>query len=310
MWNYAGYWARKRVVRFGAGLAHPLRTSKATAAVLFWQDARIVKDCKVYPYEVAEGPANMALDEVLLEAVGAGELPAVLRLYGWSVPTLSLGYFQRVSEIREQPRFRAVPLVRRPTGGGAIWHHHEVTYALVVPESHSFSRPSTQLYRAVHTAISDGLVGLGIGAVRQGEVFSPADCERSRPLLCFTDRSPEDILFDGNKIVGRRSVVPGGCPPTWVRFAVSIVGDARATRTVRCRESFGRSDTLVREAGEVDHGGPQPEWSGRNNSRRDSRAGERARIQPLPRVRVDGNSVSRSLRVRVTPFNLRKIKLQ
>ena len=187
------------------GSGRACRTSadqQTNAAELLRQDARIVKLCEVYPYEVAEGPGNMALDEVLLEAVGARELPAVLRLYGWSVPTLSLGYFQRFSEIREQPRFSEVPVVRRPTGGGAIWHHHEVTYALVVPETHSFSRPSTQLYRAVHTAISDGLVGLGIGAVRQGEVFSPADCERSRPLLCFTDRSAEDILFDGNKIVG------------------------------------------------------------------------------------------------------------
>ena len=52
-------------------------------------------------------------------------------------------------------------MVRRPTGGGAIWHHHEVTYALVVPESHALARPSTQLYRAVHEAISDGLVALG-----------------------------------------------------------------------------------------------------------------------------------------------------
>jgi lipoate-protein ligase A len=144
----------------------------------------------------------MALDEALLEAVGTGELATVLRMYGWSVPTLSVGYFQRLSEVRSEARFSAVPMVRRPTGGGAIWHHHEVTYALAVPESHSLARPSTQLYRAVHAAISGGLVGLGIAAVRQGEVFSPGDCERSRPLLCFTDLSREDIVFEGTKIVG------------------------------------------------------------------------------------------------------------
>jgi lipoate-protein ligase A len=161
-----------------------------------------VNVCHVYRYEVADGPANMALDEALLKAVGAGELGAVLRMYGWSVPTLSLGYFQRISEVRAEARFRAVPMVRRLTGGGAIWHHHEVTYALAVPESHSVSRPSTQLYRAVHAAIAGGLVGLGIATVRQGEVFSPGDCERSRPLLCFTDLSREDVVIEGAKIVG------------------------------------------------------------------------------------------------------------
>jgi lipoyl(octanoyl) transferase len=176
----------------------------------------------------------MALDEVLLEAVGAGELGAVLRVYGWSVPTLSLGYFQRLSEVRADRRFSAVPVVRRPTGGGAIWHHHEVTYALALPESHLLARPSAALYRAVHGAISVGLVGLGIGAVRQGEVFSPGDCERSRPLLCFTDLSPEDIVFEGAKIVGSAQRRRGG--------AVLQHGSVLLARSTRTPELPGLCD--------------------------------------------------------------------
>jgi lipoate-protein ligase A len=144
----------------------------------------------------------MALDEALLDSVGSGRPRAILRTYGWSVPTLSLGYFQRESEARAISRWRSVAMVRRPTGGGAIWHHHEVTYAVAVPRDHLLARPSTQLYRAVHAAIVGGLVAFGIKADRRGELFSPADCERSRPLLCFTDRSPEDILFRGTKVVG------------------------------------------------------------------------------------------------------------
>jgi lipoyl(octanoyl) transferase len=101
-------------------------------------------------------------------------------------------------------------MVRRPTGGGAIWHHHEVTYALTVPECHPLARPSTELYRSVHAAIAGGLVELGVRAVRQGEVFPPGDCERSRPLLCFTDLSPEDIVFEGIKIVGSAQRRRGG----------------------------------------------------------------------------------------------------
>ena len=77
----------------------------------------------------------MALDEAILDAVGTGEPRAILRTYGWSVPTLSLGYFQRLAHVQADSRCAIVPMVRRPTGGGAIWHHHEVTYALAVPKS-------------------------------------------------------------------------------------------------------------------------------------------------------------------------------
>jgi lipoate-protein ligase A len=167
--------------------------------------------CHVYPYEVAGGPANMALDEALLDAVASVQEPRVLlRTYGWSKPTLSLGYFQRLAQFQVESRWRDVAMVRRLTGGGAIWHHHELTYALAVPREHPFARSSTQLYRAVHTAIVSGLVGFGVQAQRRGEVFPPADCERSRPLLCFSDRSPEDILFQGIKIVGSAQRRRGG----------------------------------------------------------------------------------------------------
>jgi lipoate-protein ligase A len=153
----------------------------------------------------------MALDEALLDAVASMEKPrALLRTYGWSEPTLSLGYFQRLAQVQAEARWRRVAIVRRPTGGGAIWHHHELTYALAVPPGHPLAGSSTQLYRAVHAAIVSGLVDFGVRAERRGEVFPPADCERSRPLLCFTDRSPEDILFKGIKIVGSAQRRRGG----------------------------------------------------------------------------------------------------
>ena len=63
--------------------------------------------CHVYPYEIADGPANMALDEALLDVVSAAGKPrAVLRTYGWSEPTLSLGYFQRLAEVRCDSRLQ------------------------------------------------------------------------------------------------------------------------------------------------------------------------------------------------------------
>jgi lipoate-protein ligase A len=157
--------------------------------------------CRVLPFEVADGAANMALDEAMLDRVAGGDPAAYLRCYGWSIPTLSLGYFQRLAEVRADPRWDAVPLVRRPTGGGAIWHDREVTYALVVPAGLPQARPNTALYRAVHAAIAAGFVDLGIAAQRRGGTLSDR-AGGKRPLLCFTDVSTEDIVCHGLKLVG------------------------------------------------------------------------------------------------------------
>ena len=47
---------------------------------------------RLLPLEIADGPSNMAADEMLLESAAQGV--ASLRFYGWSEATVSLGYFQ------------------------------------------------------------------------------------------------------------------------------------------------------------------------------------------------------------------------
>src|SRR4051812_29350845 len=88
--------------------------------------------CDLFPHLTADGPTQMAADEVLLEHAAATGRPA-LRFYTWDPPTLSLGYFQPFAGRLADPRLAALPVVRRPTGGGAIVHHHELTYALALP---------------------------------------------------------------------------------------------------------------------------------------------------------------------------------
>src|SRR6267154_2578314 len=83
--------------------------------------------CDLFPFLTADGPTQMAADEVLLEHAVATTRPA-LRFYVWNPPTLSLGYFQKFAD-----RLSGLPVVRRQTGGGAIVHDHELTYALALP---------------------------------------------------------------------------------------------------------------------------------------------------------------------------------
>src|SRR5437867_11338218 len=87
--------------------------------------------CDLYSLLAADGPTQMAADEALLDRAIAGR--AGLRFYTWSEPTLSLGYFQRATERLNVDNLSGLPFVRRLTGGGAIAHHHELTYGLARP---------------------------------------------------------------------------------------------------------------------------------------------------------------------------------
>ncbi len=159
--------------------------------------------CRVLPHLSGDGPANMAMDEALLESVAFDPSMTVVRTYEWTTPTLSLGYFQKVAEIETDPRWATVPVVRRPTGGGALWHDRELTYAVVVPGHHPFARPSRALYQAIHQAIIDQLQILGIPASRRGMIeYDEELMSRSRPFLCFCDRDEEDVVFRSVKLVG------------------------------------------------------------------------------------------------------------
>ncbi|MGE3818287.1 MAG: biotin/lipoate A/B protein ligase family protein, partial [Isosphaeraceae bacterium] len=121
--------------------------------------------------------------------------------YEWSEPTLSLGYFQSIAEVEGNARWRGVPVVRRPSGGGAILHDREVTFTLAMPIDHPLSRRSSALYRAVHDAVSRTLSDLGVLAIRRGTTRDQSD-DRIRPFLCFQDRDPEDLVVGPWKLVG------------------------------------------------------------------------------------------------------------
>lgn len=158
------------------------------------------------------GSWNMAVDEAILGALAT--LPpdrpqAVLRFYRWEVPTLSLGYFQHIAERTGHDASRDCPLVRRPSGGGAILHDRELTYSLTVSAGFPGSRPSTQLYQAVHRALLQTLQTFGIEArlwaPPPGDQAPPqaASQPASRePFLCFQRRSEGDVILGDWKIAG------------------------------------------------------------------------------------------------------------
>lgn len=147
----------------------------------------------------AAGTWNMAVDEVLLDwAAAAGG--CALRLYRWSEPTLSLGYFQAYRGRYQHASSRTCAAVRRLTGGGAILHDQEWTYSLVVPAGHRRAGQRDRLYEAVHGSLIEALAGFGISAElcpRPGAMRPDEE-----PFLCFHRRAPGDVVVAGEKIAG------------------------------------------------------------------------------------------------------------
>lgn len=147
------------------------------------------------------GIINMAVDRQILEAVDAGTSDAVLRFYQWSEPTISLGYFQKETEIDQLPHLlQTLPRVKRMTGGGAILHDRELTYSLTVPLQGN--EPVNDLYRLVHDIFIQLLREKGIDAQYRG--FSDKGNSQRGPFFCFARNHELDIVvaMPGGKLLG------------------------------------------------------------------------------------------------------------
>lgn len=146
---------------------------------------------------------NMERDAQLLAAFQQGEIPPTLRFYRWQRPTVSYGYSQRLPvRLLQACQELHIPLVRRPTGGKAVLHGHDLTLSLVFAPSCPARSP-----RAVYDRIAPWLIQaferVGVAAVRGGaSPPSPLDTEDGGD--CFATSAITDIVQaqTGIKLVG------------------------------------------------------------------------------------------------------------
>lgn len=143
----------------------------------------------------ADGATNMALDHALLErAATSGE--AVLRIYGWSRPTLSFGMHERSGLSRAALADQGVDVVRRPTGGRALLHDREVTYSVTAPTA---GTGLSESYRAINAILLQALARLGVAAAE-----SPRRARATAPdgAPCFAEPNVGELVAAGGKLVG------------------------------------------------------------------------------------------------------------
>lgn len=131
---------------------------------------------------------NMAVDEALLRLVA----DPVLRIYRWSEPAVSIGYFQPCGLVPADRIF-----VRRYTGGGLVDHAADFTYTLVFPKEHPLYEAGTAAsYETIHAAVAEALDQTGHTAA-----LAPANAPTDSPS-CFEKPVKFDVVTAAGKLAG------------------------------------------------------------------------------------------------------------
>jgi lipoate-protein ligase A len=163
--------------------------------------------------EATDGATNMAVDEAIWRSRQAGTSPPTLRFFAWDPPTVSLGYGQPLDEAVsvEAAHRHGVGIVRRPTGGSAIYHdgpERELTYTVVATNDDlGVTTDLLEAYRWVSRALAAGLRALGVAV----DVVAAPRAPGVAPAFCFARTGRYEIELGGRKLVGSAQRRRGRC---------------------------------------------------------------------------------------------------
>lgn len=152
---------------------------------------------------------NMAIDEAILRETIRNKKPPTLRFFGWDPVAVSIGYFQ---ELKKEINFnlcqlRGVDVVRRMTGGKAVYHCDEITYSLTAQNSDkSFPNDILGTYEIISRCLAHGLSLLGINAQLAKSDSGTMKKRSAMASCCFSVPSGKELLVDGKKICGSAQI--------------------------------------------------------------------------------------------------------
>lgn len=152
---------------------------------------------------IQDAALNMAIDEAVLLSHLEGQAPPTLRVFRWSQPSISLGRFQKVEhEIRvDLCEQQGVALVRRPTGGRAVYHRDEFTYSFVSSKAHGIPAGIVASYAYLSNGLIAALDCLGVSAeLSEGRV------SKQPSAACFAASTQADLTSSGFKLIGSAQV--------------------------------------------------------------------------------------------------------
>lgn len=143
---------------------------------------------------------NMAVDEAVLIAHAAGDVPPTLRLYQWNPPAVSIGFSQDIHREIDLDRCRqlGIDIVRRPTGGRAVLHDKELTYSVII---HTQYLPGSVLQ--TYKFLSQGLLAaIGLLGLPAQIASKPKHSKNPGSPACFDSPSWYEVEVFNRKLVG------------------------------------------------------------------------------------------------------------
>jgi lipoate-protein ligase A len=150
-------------------------------------------DCDAY--------LNMAIDEAIAISVREKKSPPTLRIYGWKDLSVSLGAFQKISNVNVQYcNLNNIPIVRRPTGGRGILHGNELTYSFSCTNEGPFATGLLNSYKVLSDVFINAFQKIGLKV--ESRKTRASGRYLTRDSLCFNSISYGEITFDGMKIIG------------------------------------------------------------------------------------------------------------
>jgi len=231
-----------------------------------------MKNWRLLVTEPCDGATNMAIDEALWRGRHAGTSPPTVRFFAWDPPTVSVGYGQPLDRHVDVAACRrlGVGLVRRPTGGSAIYHdgpERELTYCVTATaDDLGVGGDLLETYRWIARALVRGLNALGARAemIPTGRGLGPD------PAFCFARTGAFEIEAGGRKLVGsaqrrlgtsflQHGAVLLGVDATRLRALFPTTRDPLATLTtletaIGRRPTFDEVTRALTDAFETEHG--------------------------------------------------------
>ena len=200
---------------------------------------------RLIPLLKMPGQVQMAIDSWLLEQHQLGMHPSTLRFYTWSPPAISLGYHQsNWPEYWQQLNYKGAYLevVRRPTGGRAVLHQGDLTYAVVTS---GLTGNRTQVYQTICQFLIQGWRSLGVelhyGSTGRGYIHNPN---------CFGTATGADlVLADGTKLIGSAQHRRGGA--ILQHGSIRLEPDAELFNQVFGADSFSPIQLPIAQRGEA-----------------------------------------------------------
>jgi len=151
------------------------------------------------------GAKNMAIDDVLATQAVLKENFPVFRIYGWQPYAISLGYGQNPKDLKLQKcKQDGIDVVRRPTGGRAVFHAEEITYSVIIPKASKFySKDILTTYNLISEALLLGLSFYGLKAQLVKRLTNEIkDGAYKNDIPCFSSSAEYEIVCENKKLVG------------------------------------------------------------------------------------------------------------